>query len=104
LAAFLNGPLLQPLFQNPPRLLGFFAVLILIGALFFAYLIPNAETIATAHWLEASNALVNQITGLTLLAVLLLVAASIIKRTINPGGEEITTPSPTRPLIGIWGI
>jgi hypothetical protein len=100
----LNLGHLQPLFQHRQRLIGFMSVLILIGGLFFAYLIPIAETIATANWLEATKALVNQITELTLLAVLVIVAFSIVAHRTNHTSEEIVAQSPSRLMIGLWGV
>ena len=47
-------------------------------------------------------ALVNQITALTLLAVLILAAISIINISANPVSEKIITLSTSRPLIGLW--
>ncbi|MEO8608393.1 MAG: hypothetical protein ABI690_10945 [Chloroflexota bacterium] len=98
----LNRNQFQQLIQHRLRLISFIVSLIAIAGLFFAYLIPNAEIIAAAHWLDASNTLVNQITGLTLLALLLVVAFALIKT--KPNIDDKIAFISGYPLIGIWAI
>jgi hypothetical protein len=102
LVIILNWTQLQILFQHRLLLMSFIVVVIAIIGLFFVYLIPNTETIATAHWLDATTMLTNQITGLTLFAVLLAIAMNIIRSSPNTNSEKITPPS--RPIIGLWFI
>ena len=104
LLIFLNWTQLQPLFRRRLRFTGFIIVLVMIGGLFFTYLIPTAETIATAHWLDAANALTSQLTGLTLLAVLLMVAMNIARGSANPTDEKMIALLPSRSLILTWGV
>lgn len=90
---------IQPLFRQPARLAALIALLILMAGLLITFLIPNVQTIATANWLDASNALVSQITGITLLILLAITAFQIIR---TPSDEKFSTS--LKPPIRLWGI
>ncbi len=88
--------------RRPAKLFALLAVILVIVSLLTGYLIPNSQTISSAGWLEASTALVGQITGLTACVVLTLVALTIVSAAQST--EQSVFYSPTHSLIGRWGI
>jgi len=95
---------LRQIMRHPSHLALLLGILVVILCLFFGHLIPLSETVATATWLEASNALTNLITGTTLMALLLVVAAAIFRETSSPNDTAQAVVLSPQCMVWAWGI
>jgi hypothetical protein len=102
LAVISHFPQLKNLVSHPKHLALLLAMVAIILIFFFAYLMPLSNTIASAQWLAASAATKNLLSGIALLAVLIVLSVMIARDAFQT--NDNATAYPTRLLIGWWGM
>lgn len=101
LAAIFHFRQLKMLIGHPKHLALLLAMVVIILIFFFADLIPMSNTIASAQWLAASAATKDLLSGIALLAILIILSVLIARDALLPSDNAISHAP--RFLIGMWG-
>jgi hypothetical protein len=101
MSLIINFRVATQLIQHPRHLILLLATLGIVLYLIFVHMIPLSDTIATDTWLDATRALTDQLAYITLLVVLVLIAAIILKDALTRDTHPVAMPR--RNFIA-WGI